>query len=634
MKLIHLIAIALIIIIPMALLLTNYSNAQLKTLENQISYDQKLNSSTYDAVKAFQLNMSNSSTSNIVNSKIRDIEASINVFYTSLASNFSSSGYSQETLKNYTPAIVYTLYDGYYIYSAYDNTLTNTDVSSDTQYSPGERLYGLKPYIYYSCRYKPHSSSDTDFVITYSLDSYITIQGTLEGKPINKSGYLLTGVEKSGDKYTYRGIEIVSESGENLRENIYIEDYNDTSSSVHVEGEKINAKHIKVNGSKYYIEDNKTSTDDIFYMMNEDRIAHTTQNVTVDEINTNTLGIQYYKEAYEFKEFILGNSILRNLSTSDAVDINGNYYNNDGPYTSGINIFQELNNINTNNSYIEDKDSDFYLHRTEVIKTAIESNLIVAIDNYNKVSESSAQFAMPKLTDNDWESLTNGISVISFLQGLNIGGKMYNGYSIVSNDINNDYVGENSIYIVAGDKYYLPTDSTLNSLDLTSAVGVLNTNFELKTIKDTIGNDEGTTEQFDVNYYPREEAAAYTSVVNPGSSANNKESVDEYMKKLSESTDTNQQRIAQIYYTALGRERYGMYRVNNDVTTTGLPTGIAPHGRGDINDDGVINVVDLQMCLHHISGRNILTGDSLERADVNGDGNVDATDLQELTDYI
>lgn len=122
MKLIHLIAIALIIIIPMALLLTNYSNAQLKTLENQISYDQKLNSSTYDAVKAFQLNMSNSSTSNIVNSKIRDIEASINVFYTSLASNFSSSGYSQETLKNYTPAIVYTLYDGYYIYSAYDNT--------------------------------------------------------------------------------------------------------------------------------------------------------------------------------------------------------------------------------------------------------------------------------------------------------------------------------------------------------------------------------------------------------------------------------------------------------------------------------------------------------------------------------
>ena len=85
MKLIHLIAIALIIIIPMALLLTNYSNAQLKTLENQISYDQKLNSSTYDAVKAFQLNMSNSSTSNIVNSKIRDIEASINVFFNSIS---------------------------------------------------------------------------------------------------------------------------------------------------------------------------------------------------------------------------------------------------------------------------------------------------------------------------------------------------------------------------------------------------------------------------------------------------------------------------------------------------------------------------------------------------------------------
>lgn len=563
MKLIHLIAIALIIIIPMALLLTNYSNAQLKTLENQISYDQKLNSSTYDAVKAFQLNMSNSSTSNIVNSKIRDIEASINVFYTSLASNFSSSGYSQETLKNYTPAIVYTLYDGYYIYSAYDNTLTNTEVNSDTQYSPGERLYGLKPYIYYSCRYKPQGSSDTDFVITYSLDSYITIQGTLEGKPINKSGYLLTDVGKSGNNYTYRGITIDAENGNNLKEYVYIEDYNDTGDGQYKKGEKIEARHIKINGSKYYIEDGKSSNDDIFTMLNEDK-QEKQDITTVDEINNNKLGIQYYKDAYEFKEYILGNSILKNLSTSDAVDIYGNYYTDDGPYTKNIKIFSELDNSNSNGKAIEDKDSDFYLHRTEVIKTAIESNLMVAIDNYNKISDASIQFAMPKLTDNDWETLTNGISVISFLQGLNIGGKMYNGYSIVSNDINNDFVGENSIYIIAEGKYYRPTDSTLETLNLENSVGSLNTNFESRTIKDTIGT-EGNTVQEDVQYYPRLESAAYTSVVNPGSSANNKQDVAEYMKQLASSGDATKQKIAKIYYTALGRERYGMYRVNNKI---------------------------------------------------------------------
>lgn len=30
---------------------------------------------------------------------------------------------------------------------------------------------------------------------------------------------------------------------------------------------------------------------------------------------------------------------------------------------------------------------------------------------------------MPKLTDIDWEELTTNVSMITFLQGLNIGGK-------------------------------------------------------------------------------------------------------------------------------------------------------------------------------------------------------------------
>ncbi len=147
--------IALLIIVPMSLILSNYSTYQIKTLQYQISYDTKLKNSTYDAIKAFQLNMSNSTTSDIVNSKMRDIEASANVFYSSLANNFKSYGYTSEVLKNYVPAVVYTLYDGYYIYSAYDNTLTNVDINNNSTYTPGDRIYGLKPYIYYSCRYKP-----------------------------------------------------------------------------------------------------------------------------------------------------------------------------------------------------------------------------------------------------------------------------------------------------------------------------------------------------------------------------------------------------------------------------------------------------------------------------------------------
>lgn len=171
MKLQGLAVIAIIIILPMTIILSSYSQSQIKTLQLQTQYDSKLQNATYDAIKAFQLNMSNSSTSDLANSKMRDIKASVNTFYNSLASHFNMVGYGKDVLQNYVPAIVYTLYDGYYIYSAYDNTLDAEDKFDE---------YGLKPYIYYSCRYKPNDNSD--FVITYSLDSYITIQGIIDRK--------------------------------------------------------------------------------------------------------------------------------------------------------------------------------------------------------------------------------------------------------------------------------------------------------------------------------------------------------------------------------------------------------------------------------------------------------------------
>lgn len=183
MKLQGLAVIAIIIILPMTIILSSYSQSQIKTLQLQTQYDSKLQNATYDAIKAFQLNMSNSSTSDLANSKMRDIKASVNTFYNSLASHFNMVGYGKDVLQNYVPAIVYTLYDGYYIYSAYDNTLDaedKFDEDENASYKNGESIYGLKPYIYYSCRYKPNDNSD--FVITYSLDSYITIQGIIDRK--------------------------------------------------------------------------------------------------------------------------------------------------------------------------------------------------------------------------------------------------------------------------------------------------------------------------------------------------------------------------------------------------------------------------------------------------------------------
>ena len=77
---------------------------------------------------------------------------------------------------------------------------------------------------------------------------------------------------------------------------------------------------------------------------------------------------------------------------------------------------------------IEEPQSKFNEHRLAVIKYSIEKNLSIAIANYNNYTGVKANFQMPKLKEDEWDKIYSNISIISFLQGLNIGGKVYNGY--------------------------------------------------------------------------------------------------------------------------------------------------------------------------------------------------------------
>ena len=201
MKLQSLAIMFIVLILPISIVLSSYTQTRVQTLNLQAEYDSKLNDATYDAIKAYQINSLTSNSGDFTNSKIRDIKASVNTFFSSMAVNFSTAGYSKTTLQNYVPALVYTMYDGYYIYSPFENTWdeeVNKKHENDTSYSNGEKLFGLKPYTYYSCRYK---SSTYDIVITYSLDNYIQIEGIVNDKPVNQSGYLLSNIEKVGDNY-------------------------------------------------------------------------------------------------------------------------------------------------------------------------------------------------------------------------------------------------------------------------------------------------------------------------------------------------------------------------------------------------------------------------------------------------
>ena len=244
MKIQNLAIIFIIIILPISLVLSFYMQGRVTTLKNQLNYDTKLYNATYDAVKAFQINTLNSDTSNQANSKMRDLQAAVNSFFNSMQTNFSMNGYSKDILQTHTPALVFTLYDGYYIYSPFNNTLDQeTKDKLKTGTAKEGYTYDLKPYVYYSCRYK---GSGYDVVITYSLDSYITIQGIVDNTHWDEKGYLLSGVNKNGDNISYRGVQIDTETG--LKENVIID------------GQVQNLEYRKVNGVKYYLKGDKVYT--------------------------------------------------------------------------------------------------------------------------------------------------------------------------------------------------------------------------------------------------------------------------------------------------------------------------------------------------------------------------------------
>ena len=121
MKIQELAIVFILLILPISLALSEYTQFQIKTQTTQTLYDSKLTAATYDAIQAFQINAKNETYSNVANEKIKNLEHSINTFRNSIMTGFKLKGYTEEEINNYIPALVYTLYDGLYIYSPYEN---------------------------------------------------------------------------------------------------------------------------------------------------------------------------------------------------------------------------------------------------------------------------------------------------------------------------------------------------------------------------------------------------------------------------------------------------------------------------------------------------------------------------------
>ena len=250
MRIQYLAVIFVIIVLPISLVISLYTGNLIKVSNTEASYNRILFNATHDAVRTYQMNTLDNTYASEDTSKFRDVNASINSFYNNLGTGLSRSGYSKEELYDYVPAILFNLYDGYYIYSPYQNiAVQNGETEAayakiqlkraaekgtvkigasgkpipDDEGTPdnggyylgpeylnyynkssiltNEPEFGLQNYNYYACEYRGKTrdgSADYDIVINYTLDNFMRVYGYVGDQFYNYEGYYIYTAGISG----------------------------------------------------------------------------------------------------------------------------------------------------------------------------------------------------------------------------------------------------------------------------------------------------------------------------------------------------------------------------------------------------------------------------------------------------
>ncbi len=482
-KLQHLAVIFAIIIIPVSLVLGYYIRSEIDTLKLQASYDEKLINATYDGIKAYQINTSKNAYSIIDRSKRRDIEAAINTFITSFATGMGVGGYGENAIKPYIPAVLFTLYDGYFIYAPTLNEASN------------KYEHILKPYISYTQRYV---RGTIDIYVTYSIDNYITITGyDSHGNYVNRSGYL---INDNSDL-----------NGEELKEQLLFYDRNAS-----VPESSGTYRYVFKDGDKRYYSDQADSLGRHWFIYREGEKIFI--NNDSNEIEQDVNAKNYMTAAKEFTDWVqsefrsitIGDLVLDGIRNADRnSNINNGVYGRNnffGKGTAGGNY-----KIFVDNDF-EDVTSIFNQHKNDMVRISIRENLSMAIAAYNAHSNTTGEFLLPELKESEWERITKNISMVSFVQGLPVGFKTYNNYAIINNTRNETYAEKEALAFI--DPTADTTDQTLSvyhmidcpklaelvdSGSITNLIGYRKIDFEPSSVEVRETVDDSTTKK--THYY-------------------------------------------------------------------------------------------------------------------------------------
>lgn len=637
MKLQNMTVIFIIIMIPIIVVTSYYIGLQIKTITMQKDYTVKLQTAAKDSIQALEINTVewNSSSSNLADSKRRDVLAAINTFTTSLANSMGIGGAGKGRIQTYIPAIAYTMYDGYYIYSASKVDTQETDGNGLTRFDDGNIIYKtgtepsyqyiLKPYSPYSARYV---KGNIDITVNYTLDNYIKIYGTVGSDYVTKEGYLVVcddgavGINNVSNnlisEITYRGATITTEylteqiyiEGEGVKEYPYIYDQYDNKQYWDKEADPNNDETkegnyftVNANNQKVYLQTAVEEGDanfsisntfrkisvpqedssgnwsvlKIFQILNPDggykfyyednRGAYVEFSTTGSEVGDVTVeknkdfsAINYCVESYVFTKWVINK--LDDITVGDLQSPTGGQYNNvDGDEDAKIFKISESNNPDPENDDAYAK-SILAQHKKDVIINTLEKNLAQAQAQAQEMNP-NYEYRLPQLTYDEWEQALSNISIIAYMQGMPIGLKYYNNYTIATSTLNKEYVDPDELYFAGTDDQYYH-QRNCEQVTGSDYVGYRSIDYVAKSY------EEGDTTKY---YYPHVESKE--SEESEESSTTYAE-LECYYCLVNRSTykATNSDDWTNSYYNALARERYkqidepGTYRPDVSITKT------------------------------------------------------------------
>lgn len=533
-----------LVAMPLLLVLTYYIQLQVDSIEIQSQYDTQLLDSTYDAMSSFEINTANEDLSSVSDSLRTIIEASANVFMNTLATNFGMSNASKSYVEQNIPALLYTLYDGYYIYAPtkVPTVLTKSDgtavsvgdlgvtlnangtysyeeideesaewlaLSEDEKLNRyvhyddldtlghaedyGQLLYQkedgtytanieeakfnnknvLKSYMPFSARYKQQlNGKDSDLTIIYTLDNYVTIEGSIGEEYYTKSGYLISrdSVKVYVDDNSNMILDYNQETAKQLIESgthkIKVEIVGEENSSYEIEigdsvqtlQEKINTENTKLDNAQNELAGNTSLTDDEKNnLKNEIKICHENLNNYQYRLDLISAAV-YYAKAEIFSDWVY--NYVGDLRENSLVEISGQNYESIKGVEQVTYDFSGSDAVifNVEGATVTGKteiaiDSNFYTHKINVIRNSIQYNLNLAMSTYNMNTTEAYSYSMPVMTNDEWQQILSNVSIVSFMQGLKCGLKIYNNYMIVSSTNNEIVTLPEHIYYVQKDNF-------------------------------------------------------------------------------------------------------------------------------------------------------------------------------------